>query len=61
MKTEIIVHLEIEGDPVDAYYVVDKVLDAGVFQDAINYHEFTTHEALRVTDASIQGRRIIKA
>jgi hypothetical protein len=36
MKTKVVVVLEIEGDPTDAFAAVDRVLDAGFFQDAIN-------------------------
>jgi hypothetical protein len=31
--------LEIEGSEVDARYVVNELLDAGFFQDAINEHD----------------------
>lgn len=37
--TTVTVVLEIEGDPADALHVVDALLDAGFFQDAINDHD----------------------
>lgn len=52
---KIIVELEIDGDPADAYHVVDSLLDGGVFQDAINEHDFDAGE-LRVTRATVKPR-----
>ena len=37
--TLITVELEIRGKKGDAFYVVDSLLDAGFFQDAINAHD----------------------
>jgi hypothetical protein len=53
--TRILVQLEIEGDPTDAYDVVDAVLDAGQFQDAINEHDLEGCGPLRVVVAAVLG------
>ena len=37
--TTITIALDIKGKPEDAQYVVDNLLDAGFFQDAINDHD----------------------
>jgi hypothetical protein len=47
----VIVTLELLGDPASAQHVVDAVLDAGVFQDAINDHDCDA-KPLRVLAAS---------
>lgn len=52
--TKIIIELEIEGDVDDAFHVVDKVLDAGVFQDAINEYEHGG-DSVVVTSAVSRG------
>ena len=44
------VMLEIEGKAADAYHVVDSLLDAGFFQDAINDHDADAGD-LHVTSA----------
>ncbi len=53
MKTKLIVEITIAGDPSDAYQVLNKVLDSGVLQDAINDYE-SDGAKLRVT--SIMAR-----
>lgn len=35
----IVITLEIDGTPADAAHVVDRLLDAGFLQDAINGHD----------------------
>jgi hypothetical protein len=50
------IEMVIEGDLVDATHVVDLMLDAGFFQDAINDHDADDTNAgpLRVRSAVIQ-------
>lgn len=50
--TKILIELEIEGDPQDAFNVVDTMLDNGDPQDGINTHEFPDAGPLRVKQAS---------
>lgn len=61
MKARITVTLEIEGDPADAQWVVDKLLDAGFFQDAINDHDVEDAGPLHVTSATAQIADVIHA
>jgi hypothetical protein len=49
--TKILIELEIEGDPQDAYHVVDAMLDNGCPQDDINDHEHDDAGPLRVKSA----------
>ncbi len=49
--TKIVIELEIEGDPRDAYHVVDRLLDAGFFQDAVNDHDVEDTGVLHVKSA----------
>lgn len=51
MKTTVIVKLEIDGSASDAFHVVDSLLDAGFFQDAINEHDVEDCGPLHVTSA----------
>lgn len=53
MKTRITVVLDIEGDANDASHVVDSLLDAGFFQDAINEHDVDDCGELHVTSAIV--------
>jgi hypothetical protein len=48
--TRVVIVLEIEGKPNDAFYVVDALLDTGWLQTNIEEHEFDAGE-LRVTRA----------
>ncbi len=54
MTTRIIVELDIEGDRVDAAEVVDRLLDAGFFQDSINEHDVDGAGPLHVKSAIIR-------
>jgi hypothetical protein len=54
MKTTVFVKLEIEGEPADAFEVVDRVLDGGAFQDEINCHDVDGCGSLHVK-AAISG------
>lgn len=38
-RVTLVIELEIDGDPSDAFDVVDGLLDAGFLQDAINDHD----------------------
>lgn len=51
---KITIELEIEGDAVDAYHVVNEILDIGMLQDAINEHEADAGP-LRVTSATVHS------
>jgi hypothetical protein len=51
----IVIELEIDGDEQDAADVVDRVLDTGILQDAINDHEFDAGP-VRVTSAVVVVR-----
>lgn len=53
MKTRVLVEFEIEGDPHDAFVVVDGLLDNGVPQDSINDHGFEHCGELLVTAAAV--------
>lgn len=47
---KILVELEIEGDVENACYVVEQVLDEGLFQESINGHPYDAGP-LKVTSA----------
>lgn len=50
---KIIIELEIDGDADDAAYVAGEILDEGILQDAINFHEFDASE-LHVESAVVR-------
>lgn len=49
------IDLEVEGDEQDALHVVDTLLDAGFFQDAINEHDVEDAGELRVKSIVVRG------
>lgn len=51
--TTLTVVLEIEGDPTDVLHVVDSLLDAGFFQDAINDHDVDDAGPVHVKSAVV--------
>jgi hypothetical protein len=53
VKTVILVRLVIEGEGYDASHVVDALLDAGFFQDAINDHDCDAAGPLHVVTADL--------
>lgn len=52
MTTKIVIELEIEGKPEDAFHVVDTMLDNGCPQDNINEHENEDAGPLHVISAT---------
>lgn len=54
MSAPLTVILEIEGPEEDALAVVDALLDAGFFQDAINDHDVEGCAKLRVKSAVVR-------
>ena len=54
--TTVVVILEIDGDLEDAHYVVESVLDEGLFQESINGHDLDAGP-LTVTSAMVWDGR----
>jgi len=55
-RTRVVVILDIEGDPDDALYVVDSVLDVGLFQDSITGHDADAGPVKVVSARTWDGR-----
>lgn len=55
-RHEFTITLRIDGDPEDALYVVNRVLDEGILQDAIATNDYDVRGELRVDSAYVDRR-----